>query len=278
MNPRFESFLHAYQNAPQPIQELVDSGGIGNFVKEIRKDISADIAFPSLLILTTNHVLGVTNQQSLEQDIKDMGVSDPELRTSLTEAITVFTQECKRLAKESVEENNSKETPKTATPTTDTSIPHSPPEGEGNKYEGLQDVSAKEISQLTPATPKKVNITSPTATAATTPPPKEEIKQEITPTLQKNDVGAEKNSLPKVRTMKTDAASQQPESQTNEEKVVPLTPPAPTPPPTQDEEPVHTPTSQEELLQKRQKATAPIPPKPEPPSNTPRWRSEMSDQ
>ena len=278
MNPRFKSFLYAYQNAPQPIKELVDSGGIGNFIKELQKDIPADIAFRPLLIVATNHVLGITNKQSLEQDIKDIGVNDSELRTGLTEAITVFAQECKRLAKESVEENNSTETPKTATPTTDTSTPHSPPEGEGNKYEPLQDVSAKEISQLRPATPKKVTITSPTATATTTPPPKEEIKQEITPPLQKNDLNNNQNTLPKVRTMRTDAASQQPESQTNEEKVVPLTPPAPTPPPTQDEEPVHTPTSQEELLQKRQGVTTPIPPKPAPSPSAPRWKSEATDQ
>ena len=113
---------------------------------------------------------------------------------------------------------------------------------------------------------------------------KKEVSQSTVPstafadTQQEKANTADQNTLPKVRTMRTDAASQQPESQTNEEKVVPPTPPATTPPPTQDEEPVHTPTSQEELLQKRQQVTRSVPPKPEPVSNTPRWKSETIDE
>ena len=83
MNEQFSKFLSAYQIAPQPIKDLIDSEKIGLFIDTILTDATAK---PKLLVIISNHILGITKDSEMVSALETI----PEINLDIISKIKKF--------------------------------------------------------------------------------------------------------------------------------------------------------------------------------------------
>lgn len=78
MENNFETFILAYQMAPQPIKDIIDSEDIGIFVNTLLATHSLDSAYRQrLIVIVSNRLLSITSDAEVKTALQTTHIEPP---------------------------------------------------------------------------------------------------------------------------------------------------------------------------------------------------------